>query len=66
MKVQRLILNKNYERNKKMNKVYYNESENIWSITLNENGNNSTIRFEFMVFTVQNIIIFPSNMRCMS
>ena len=41
-----------------MNKVYYNESENIWSITLNENGNNSTIRFEFMVFTVQNIIIF--------
>lgn len=40
-----------------MIKISYNESENIWFITLNEDSN-TTIGFEFMVFTIQNIVVF--------
>lgn len=40
-----------------MNKVSYDESGNIWSVTINEDSN-ATFGFEFMVFTVQNIVIF--------
>lgn len=40
-----------------MNKVSYDESGNIWSVTINEDSN-TTFGFEFMVFTVQNIVIF--------